>query len=65
MIAKPDDIILFDAVDSVLNGQAPYDIASRHILEMNQEPDFKKIGASNMDLDSMALLSRLVEKKKR
>ena len=65
VIAKPDDIIFFDAVDSVLNGQGPYGVASRHILEMNQETDFKKIGASNMDLDGMALLSRLVENKKR
>ena len=65
VIAKPETVILFDAVDSVLNGQDPYGIASRHILEMNQEPDFKKIGASNMDLGSMALISRLVEKKKR
>ena len=65
VIAKPETVILFDAVDSVLNGQDPYGIASRRILEMNQEPDFKKIGASNMDLDSMALISRLVEKKKR
>jgi hypothetical protein len=48
-----------------LMGRTPYGVASRHILEMNQEPDFKKIGTPNMDLDSMALLSRLVKKKKR
>lgn len=65
VIAKPDDVILFDAVDSVLNGQDPYGVASRRILEMNQESDFKNIGAENMGLDRVSLLSRLVEKKKR
>ena len=66
VIAKPDDVILFDAVDVVLNGQDPYSIASRRIIEMGQESDFSTSRTPEMDSrDNLAALPRLVEKRKR
>ena len=64
VIMKPDDVILFDAVDKVLYGQDPYGIASRRILEMNQE--LNRSRTPNMGFkDGVAPHSYLVEKRKR
>ena len=66
VIMKPDDIILFDAADIVLSGQDPYGVASRHILEMNQEIGLDRSRTPNMGFkDGFAPRSRIVEKWKR